>query len=172
MSSIASEAGVAGDCSERDVGVAGPPPHAAATVAFAPELTGAFRTLLRYGWSPHSIKGWVGSLTLHMVLLVSLALWYFAPRSTRPAEFESRLSGSVDGRLDGDQLNGGSNGSPISLAGELAALEPSPAVIQPEMPEPTATESPNFSLPPSTVTLDAAAAIRPARRWRRRPSSR
>lgn len=163
MSSIASEAGPGGNCSEQDVGVAGPPPHAAATAVFAPELTGAIRALLRFGWNPQTVKGWVGSVTLHTVLLLALAFWYFAPRSARPAEFESQLSGSLDGRLDGDQLNGGSDGSPISLAGELAALEPSPAVIQPSMPEPTAIESPNVSLPPSTVTLEAAAAIRPER---------
>jgi hypothetical protein len=173
MSSVALEAEAERGPSEHDLGVAGPPPHAAATAAVAPDLTGAIRALLRYGWTPQSLKGWVGSLTLHTVLLLSLAFWYFAPRSARPAEFESRMPGSLDGRIDGNQLDGGSNGSPVSLTGELAALEPSPAVIQPEMPVPSPTESPSVNLARSPVTLQVAASVRaerePARGGGRRP---
>ena len=147
--------------SEQDVGIAGPPPHAAAIASLAPEATAATGNVLRqWSWHPQTVQGWVGSLALHTVLLMVLAFWYFTPRAARPAEFESRLAGSLDGRLDGDQLLGGSNGAPVELAGELAALEPSAAVIRPEMPVPSPTDSPNVSLARSPISLEAAAAIR------------
>ena len=40
-------------------------------------------------WSPTTLRSWAGSMTLHGLLLLTLALWYFAPpcggRSTSTA---------------------------------------------------------------------------------------
>ncbi len=163
MPPVASEVDPVARSSEHDLGVAGPPPHVAAPVPFAHDFKGAIRALVQFGWNPQSVKGWVGSLTFHTVLLLSLAFWYFAPRVSRPAEFDSQISGSPDGRLDGDQLLGGSNGSPVSLAGELAELEPSPAVIRSEMPAPVETNSPSVTLSPSAIELEATTLTAPDR---------
>jgi hypothetical protein len=119
--------------------------------------------LLRYSWNPQSVQGWVGSVFLHTLLLLVLGFWYFAPRAARPAEFESQLSGSLDGRLDGDQLLGGSDGAPVALAGELEALESSDPIVQSTMPLPSEAESARVGPTPSAIALEPAALIRPER---------
>ena len=48
-------------------------------------------------------------MTLHAVLLVVLACWYFAPRSNGPITFDSRLAGSPKGVPEGEMLTGGLN---------------------------------------------------------------
>ena len=35
-------------------------------------------------WTPESIKGWAGSVSLHAVLLLILGFWYFARAERRP----------------------------------------------------------------------------------------
>ena len=129
MSGITSQVPPVSGSIERDVGVAGPPPPPSASVVIhlpptpatspVPGAPIARRVSFRELWNPESAKGWAGSLTLHVLLLVSLACWYFAPRIVRTTEIDSTLSGSINGLPEGDQLDGGSNGSPISLAGEL-----------------------------------------------------
>ena len=153
MSSIPSEAQVTNGRIEHDVGVAGPPPPAATAAALAPVASDAGPLPLLRLWNPQSIKGWVGSLTLHGTLLVALGCWYFAPRTVRPAEFESRIAGSLDGRLDGDQLLGGSNGMALALSDEPDAFESPKEMDRLDSRLPSAAESPTLSL---TVALDLA----------------
>jgi hypothetical protein len=105
--------------------------------------------------------------------LLSLAFWYFAPRGVRPVEFESQMAGSPDGLEDGDQLKGGSNGSPVALGSELEAVEPSEQVVQSQMSLPTEKDASRALLKPSTIALEESALARlerePARsRGRRR----
>ncbi len=81
-------------------------------------------------WTPEALKGWAGSVTLHVILLVTLACWYFAPRLNRPVTFDTRLAGSPNGVLDSELLTGGLNtpvemaSAPLALA-DLAADSPS-----------------------------------------------
>jgi hypothetical protein len=93
-------------------------------------------------------QGWAGSLCLHAMLLLSLACWYFAPRIVSRAEINSELAGSLNGHPDGDQAVGGSNGAPISLAGELDASETTPSVEQPDESLKTVNDLPQVNLTP------------------------
>ena len=65
-------------------------------------------------WSPASLKGWAGSVTLHGLLLLTLALWYFAPPLRRALRFDSRLAGSPKGVAEGLTLTGGMN-TPLAM---------------------------------------------------------
>jgi hypothetical protein len=145
---------------ELDVGVAGPPAHAAPSAALVPGFGALVCPWLARVWHPRTVSGWVGSLMLHSLLLLLLAFWYFAPRAIRPLEFESRMSGSPDGRLDGDQLQGGSDGSPVALADELGELESPGPIVRSEMPLPSETELARAGLVSSTSTLELPATIR------------
>jgi hypothetical protein len=156
MSSIPAEAQVTNGRVEHDVGVAGPPPPAATAAALAPVASDAGPLPLLRLWNPQSIKGWVGSLSLHGTLLVALGCWYFAPRTVRPAEFESRIAGSLDGRLDGDQLLGGSNGTAVD---QLDAFESPKEMDRLDSRLPTEIESPTLSLTAPSISLDAAAPL-------------
>jgi hypothetical protein len=71
-------------------------------------------------WTPESIKGWAGSVTLHGLLLLILGFWYFAPRNDGPIAFDSRLAGSPHGVPEGETLTGGLN-TPLPMP--LAALD-------------------------------------------------
>jgi len=75
-------------------------------------------------WTPEAAKGWAGSMALHAILLVILALWYFAPRVSGPATFDSRLAGSENGVPEGDMLLGGLN-TPLSM--------PAPPLVDAEL---------------------------------------
>jgi hypothetical protein len=66
-------------------------------------------------WTPEALKGWAGSMTLHAVLLVVLACWYFAPRTKGSITFDSRLAGSLKGVPEGEMLTGGLN-TPLTLS--------------------------------------------------------
>ena len=148
---------------ERDLGVAGPPPSPSPSVVIqlpptlaAQPLPGAIvarRFSFGQWWNPESAKGWAGSLTLHVLLLVSLACWYFAPRIVRTTEIDSTLSGSLNGLPEGDQLDGGSNGSPISLAGELDALDKSADKEQPQVKTPSQPDAPQINMANESVRL-------------------
>ena len=65
-------------------------------------------------WTPEARKGWAGSLTLHALLLLILACWYFAPRIRGPIIFDSRLAGSPHGVDEGEMLTGGLN-TPLAM---------------------------------------------------------
>ena len=56
-----------------------------------------------------SIRGWASSLTLHALLLLCLAFWYFAPKVNLPKTFDTRLAGSERGVEDGLTSLGGLN---------------------------------------------------------------
>ncbi|MFO0888401.1 MAG: hypothetical protein U0790_04545 [Isosphaeraceae bacterium] len=58
-------------------------------------------------WTPAALKGWAGSVGLHSALLLTLALWYFAPPVRRPIHFDGRLAGSTEGVPEGLNLTGG-----------------------------------------------------------------
>jgi hypothetical protein len=66
-------------------------------------------------WTPGAIRGWAASVLLHAILLVSLACWYFAPRTNRPIAFDTRLAGSPNGVREGEMLTGGLN-TPVEMA--------------------------------------------------------
>jgi hypothetical protein len=88
-------------------------------------------------WTPEALKSWAGSMTLHAVLLLILACWYFAPRSNGPITFDSRLAGSPHGVPEGEMLTGGLN-TPLAMpAAPLAEYErsmlDSPALSQLEL---------------------------------------
>jgi hypothetical protein len=105
------------------------------------------------------------------MLLLVLACWYFAPQIARPFEINSELAGSLSGHPDGDQAVGGSNGVPISLAGELDAAEEEEPVKHPEQNSPTLNDMPQVALNQAKpVEEDAAAApsTRESRRLRGR----
>jgi hypothetical protein len=88
------------------VPVAGPPvrpaPPPAATIADPAEPAGPW-------WTPESLKGWAGSVTLHAIFLLILGSWYFAPRKNGPLAFDARLAGSPHGVLGAVALTGGLN---------------------------------------------------------------
>ena len=79
MPFVTSETQTGRDRREVDVGVAGPPAHAAPEAALFPGLASFVRSLLARSWHPQTVSGWVGSLALHTLLLMLLAFWYFAP---------------------------------------------------------------------------------------------
>jgi hypothetical protein len=97
-------------------------------------------------WTPEALKGWAGSMTLHAILLLILAFWYFAPRLNGPATFDSRLAGSPNGVPEGDMLLGGLN-TPLSM--------PAPPMIDTALPSDS----------PSLAQLEHAA-IEPEIRFR------
>jgi hypothetical protein len=87
------------------VPIAGPPPRP----AVVPNPITAIPPAPEPWWTPESIKGWAGSVSLHAVFLLILGCWYFAPRNDGPIAFDSRLAGSPNGVPDSDALTGGLN---------------------------------------------------------------
>jgi len=59
--------------------------------------------------TPGMIRGLILSLVLHALLLLCLAFWYFAPKISQAARFDSRLAGSERGVEDGLESLGGLN---------------------------------------------------------------
>lgn len=139
MSSTASERS-----STTAVPVAGPPQHPSSRGETSPSrarlvLAPATDPADEPAWTPAALKGWAGSVVLHALLLLSLALWYFSPPVRRVIHFDSRLAGSSEGLPDGLNLTGGLN-MPLEmpeLAGDslLSAPEPllelKPAELEP-----------------------------------------
>ena len=70
-------------------------------------------------WTPEAMKGWAGSVSLHALLLLILAFWYFSPPLHKMVTFDSRLAGSPNGVSEGEMLAGGLN-TPLSMP--VAAL--------------------------------------------------
>ncbi|MFI5455129.1 MAG: YfaP family protein [Isosphaerales bacterium] len=70
------------------------------------------------------LKSWAGSVTMHAILLVILAFWYFAPRLNEPVKFDSRLAGSPNGVIEGETLTGGLN-TPLPM--------PAPPLVDTEL---------------------------------------
>ena len=64
--------------SEVAVGVAGPPAHSAPVAALFPGARGFCTFHAGRVWHPQTLSGGSGSLLLHSLLLLLLALWYFA----------------------------------------------------------------------------------------------
>jgi hypothetical protein len=86
-------------------------------------------------WTPEAIKGWAGSVALHVLLLLILAFWYFSPPLNNMVTFDSRLAGSPNGVAEGEMFSGGLNTPlPMPLApladNELAAVSPSLAQLE------------------------------------------
>ena len=75
--------------------------------------------------SPTTLRSWVGSMTLHGLLLLTLALWYFAPPLRRPIHFDSKLAGSPKGVPEGLTLTGGMN-TPLAMPDAPDNLLPAP----------------------------------------------
>ncbi len=65
-------------------------------------------------WTPEALKSVAGSFTLHALLLIILACWYFSPPLMRAINFDSRLAGSTKGVPEGEMLTGGLN-TPLSM---------------------------------------------------------
>jgi hypothetical protein len=81
------------------------------------------------------MKGWAGSVALHVLLLLVLACWYFSPPLHKIVTFDSRLAGSLNGVPEGEMLTGGLNTPlPMPVApladNELAAASPSLAQLE------------------------------------------
>jgi len=95
-------------------------------------------------WSPTTLRSWAGSMTLHGLLLLTLALWYFAPPLRRPIHFDSRLAGSPKGVPEGLTLTGGMN-TPLAMPDAPDNLLPAPDEPLPELIAPP--------LEPAAVTL-------------------
>jgi hypothetical protein len=155
---VTSEAQALVASSGRDVGVAGPPPEAVSARAPSPSLESGCSVQPRWGvqWAA---QGWLGSLGLHAMLLLVLACWFFSPRIVQPIELNSELAGSPSGHPDGDQAVGGSNGSPISLAGELDAADTMISVEQPDQSPTTLNDLPKVALTPTNPLEDDASAV-------------
>src|SRR5690349_18298703 len=88
-------------------GPPGPPPAAPAAVVEVPADLWPW-------WTPEVLKGWAGSLTLHVLFLIILGCWYFAPRDDAPIAFDSRLAGSPNCVPGAESLTGGLN-TPMSM---------------------------------------------------------
>jgi hypothetical protein len=87
-------------------------------------------------WSPEAIKGWAGSVVLHVILLVLLACWYFSPPLNRMVTFDSRLAGSPNGVAEGEMLTGGLNTPmpmPAAPLADNALVADSPSLAQLEL---------------------------------------
>ncbi len=92
-------------------------------------------------WTPEALQGWAGSVSLHVLLLLVLAFWYFAPRSKALMAFDSRLAGSPHGIPEAESLTGGLNtalpmpAAPLEMAAStapsLSAMELTP--IEPDL---------------------------------------
>ncbi len=98
------------------VPIAGPPTRP----AVVPDQTTDLPPVAVPWWTPESIKGWAGSVSLHAVLLLILGCWYFSPLTNGPIAFDSRLAGSRNGVPEGDTLTGGLN-TPLPIP--MAPLE-------------------------------------------------
>ncbi len=79
-------------------------------------------------WTPESLKGWGASVAMHIVVLVILGLWYFAPDPHPPITIDTRLAGSPSGVEDGETLSGGLN-TPFDMPPAPLALEEMEASI-------------------------------------------
>jgi len=85
-------------------------------------------------WTPEALQGWAGSVTLHALLLIVLACWYFAPRTKGPVAFDSRLAGSTRGVPDAEALTGGLNTALPMPAAPLEVMESTaPSLTQMEL---------------------------------------
>jgi hypothetical protein len=86
-------------------------------------------------WTPEFLKSWAGSVTMHVIVLVIMAFWYFSPRLHQVATFDSRLAGSPNGVIEGEMLTGGLNTplpmpAPPAVDSDLAEDSPSLAQLQ------------------------------------------
>jgi hypothetical protein len=97
-------------------------------------------------WSMAAMKGWIGSVGLHAALLLTMALWYFAPPIRSPIRFDSRLAGSPEGVPEGLNLAGGLN-TPLAMPeilGDAADRSPE-ALLELRAPELEPAASPRGS---------------------------
>jgi hypothetical protein len=86
-------------------------------------------------WTPESLKGWAGSLSLHAVLLACLGLWYLAPPIRQNVTIDGRLGGSVNGVPEGMTLEGGLN-TPEDVQGMPEDLFEAPVDVPFELDQP------------------------------------
>ena len=161
MSSIPSEAQVTNGRIEHDVGVAGPPPPTATAAALAPVASDAGPLPLLRLWNPQSIKGWVGSLTLHGTLLVALGCWYlrlaqFGPRNSSPASQAPSMDAWTGINCWADRMG---TARRLALSDEPDAFESPKEMDRLDSRLPSAAESPTLSLTAPSISLDAAAPL-------------
>lgn len=83
-------------------------------------------------WTPAALRGWAGSLCLHVLLLTGLGLWWFTPPLHEPLVFDSRVGGSLSGVDEGFELVGGLN-APLDDWG--TDVEPVESALEPLLPE-------------------------------------
>jgi hypothetical protein len=84
-------------------------------------------------WTPEAMKGWAGSVALHILLLLVLAFWYFSPPLQRLVTFDSRLAGSPNGVPEGEMFTGGLNTPlpvPVAPLADNALAADSPSLAQ------------------------------------------
>ena len=91
--------------------------------------------------TPEVLRGWGSSLTLHGVILLAMALLYFAPKGSTPRSFDTRLAGSEMGVEEGLSATGGLN-TPL----EMAASTDSPAEPVSSSFKPLELEAPDAKL--------------------------
>ena len=87
-------------------------------------------------WTPEAMKGWAGSVALHVVLLLILACWYFSPPLHNFVTFDSRLAGSPNGVPEGEMFTGGLNTPlpmPVAPLADNALAAESPSLAQLEL---------------------------------------
>jgi len=70
------------------------------------------------------MRGWAWSVAAHALLLLTLGLWYFAPKPSQVKTFDTRLAGSEFGVEDGMETLGGLD-TPVAMP-ELAPPTPTP----------------------------------------------
>lgn len=99
------------------------------------------------GLTPAKVRGWGGSVALHVLLLIVLALWAISIRSDAPPTIVGGLAGSPFGSETGD-----------ALAGGLGMDEP---LALPEAPESMLQSATLTITPPSPVLEPDPSALRP-----------
>ncbi|QEH37409.1 hypothetical protein OJF2_60000 [Aquisphaera giovannonii] len=76
-------------------------------------------------WTPAALKGWAGSMALHALLLLALALLYFSPPVRKAIQIDGRLAGSQNGVPEGLALVGGLN-TPSDMFEVVPEAPPAP----------------------------------------------
>ncbi len=77
------------------------------------------------------LKGWGSSLALHVLLLLVMAFWYFAPPYHPPRVFDTRLAGSEMGVENGLTATGGLSAELAMPEGSAYAAEVASSGFQP-----------------------------------------
>jgi hypothetical protein len=82
------------------------------------------RATFRRRWTPEALKGWAGSVTLHVIVLLALGCCYLAPRVLTPIAIETGLVDIPAGESHDEMLAGGSNALLPTPREETEAIGP------------------------------------------------